>query len=149
VLLAAVSAALFLSSFAGYWDCSIYTPTDAPGAFPARVTWRIAGATGGPWTIATWNLRKAGGTAYVSYDPSLKVWVFDDYHSDGSEVRSISTGPDTDGVWHWYGTRDQQHPDPSQGEITWVRVNEFIIQQTYTHSVDGQVSADGFASCRK
>ncbi|MBV9271211.1 MAG: hypothetical protein JO165_08955 [Candidatus Eremiobacteraeota bacterium] len=99
------SVTLFASQFAGNWTC-------------ANVPWRIAPVAGTPWTAVHWGGEgRDGGTAYVGYVPARHVWVYEDFHGDGSLAEPSSPGPTDDG-WVWTGAY-YNGPNVLHGRIIW------------------------------
>ncbi len=140
-------ASLFFTAFGGSWSCAAH----APAAKTARerifrTPWIVARAPGGDWTTVRWNGNR-GGIAYVAYVRALKMWLYDDYHYDGSFYRDFSTGPDAKGIWRWYDSHDQLHADPNGGPIEWQRVSATSFRQTYWSKENGKRVYHGYSLC--
>lgn len=133
IMLAAVS--LFAQSFGGSWRCT------------GGTQWRIAPAPGSGWTTVEWGPRSAdGGTAYVGYVPKLKLWLYEDFHGDGSYATNTSQGPKS-GAWRWSGTYDTARA-VVHGSVIWRRANAGRIDRTFQYTVAG-VPHEAHDSCTR
>lgn len=143
--------ALFLHTFGGSWMCTTHAPkTTLSPAQTYRSEWKISAAPGGIWSIVRWGaLGKHGGIAYVRYLTHQKLWVYDDYHYDGTFYRDFSSGPSTAGDWRWFGTNDQVHVDSRQGPVTWRLISPVLFRQTYRETRNGKVIDQGYADCMR
>ena len=145
-----LTMSLFATAFGGTWTCAVHPPTTVKQPHVLYSTWRIAPAPGGRWTAVTWGTRaEPGGLAYVGYDGARKLWIYDDYHFDGSFYRDFSTGPDRNGTWRWYGTADQWHLDRSDGPVSWKRAGARAFIQTYRAMRAGKLRDFGYARCSR
>jgi hypothetical protein len=98
-MLAAVALNAFVAAFGGTWTCTLETPH---GVRAPATTWTIAAAPHGPWTRITYAPGRGGGVAYIGYLPYEKVWVYQDFHDDGSYAANTSPGPER-GDWTFEG----------------------------------------------
>lgn len=143
VLAAAANVATqFFNDFGGNWTC---------GNDKYHSQWSITSPDGNYWTIVAYGLDAAhpGGTAYVGWLPQEHVYVYDDFHNDGSLAKLTAPVP-SNGVWHWTGTYDASGAaTPDTGpDITWTRKNDTIVR-TFGKRVNGAVQPMGNDTCTK
>jgi hypothetical protein len=132
------AASLFFQTFAGTWTCTSEVPAskDAP-AHSVSTKWVVSVEPGVEnWTVVRWGgPGAAGGTAYVGYVPSLKQWIYDDYHGDGTYARSTAAAP-KDNAWDWFGTYYGPDGQTNYGPITWKLSALNRIDRTFSRTGD-------------
>jgi hypothetical protein len=142
LLLAAVVANAFLSTFAGSWTCTPHVP----GVIASpRSHWTIAAAPQGSWAVVRWSSRSESGTAFVGYLAPDQQWTYEDFRSDGSFASNTSSGPQN-GIWTWNGTftspQRVQH-----GAIQWRR-DKGGFRQGFGRLLGTSFRETSYATCR-
>jgi hypothetical protein len=142
VLAAAGSTATqFYDDFAGSWIC---------GNATNHATWRIDSAPGDYWTTVVYgDSARPDGHAYVGYLEQEGVYVYNDYHADGSLAR-LTANPPSDHTWVWTGT---YFPYGGAADdtpyISWKLLPNGTIARTFGKRVNGRVTELGSDTCRQ
>lgn len=142
-ILAAVTnvATQFFDDFGGAWRC---------GNARYSAPWKIVSPDGDYWTIVTYGPPdKPGGVAYVGYLPQMHVYVYHDYHADGSFADLTASAP-SDRTWHFTGSYYPAGGAKDDGpDITWTLTPQGTIQRVFSQRVDGKLIERGRDTCTK
>ena len=141
LLIAAIAANIFLSTFAGTWSCAAHVPGVA-GA-PSSV-WTIGSVPHSGWATVSWSTRSEGGTSFVGYVALEKQWLYEDFRSDGS-FSAYSAPPPANGVWTWQGTYTNAQRTV-HGASQWSRIGNGF-KQSFGRMVGPSFRETAYAQC--
>jgi hypothetical protein len=144
VLAAATATSPFLDDFAGVWTC---------GNASYRERWEITPAGDGrqQWAgVVYGDPASPDGHAVVGLLVHERVWIYDDFHTDGSYAH-LYAQPPKDHVWVWTGS---YYPlDAARDDapiITWTLTPQGTIERTFAkRSAEGGAIAMGGDTCKK
>ncbi len=142
LVVAAVAANLFLGAFGGTWSCTPHVP----GVVSAPVSaWTIRAVPNSAWANVHWSTRSESGMAFVGYSPLEKLWIYDDFHSDGSFAANVAPPP-VNGVWTWSGTFTTSQRI-THGAVQWQR-DRLGFRQSFGRLLGASFRETAFALCR-